>query len=57
MYYETEGMAHLRHTLTQVGHKDEDIDKFKECLIALERQGFCLALKTGVEAVDDFFKP
>jgi hypothetical protein len=57
MYYETEGMSYLRHTLTQAGHKDEDINKFKECLITLEKRGLCLSLRTGVEGVDDFFKP
>lgn len=43
--YETDAMHCLRQMLTTQGFSDEDVDTFKGCLIALERNGFTLMRK------------
>lgn len=40
--YETDAMHAMRQRLQVVGFRDDDIDTFKACLIALENQGLRL---------------
>lgn len=40
--YETDAMAGVRQLLIREGYNDTSIDTFKDCLVALERQGFRL---------------